>query len=385
MNFLLQAMAKMPETTQDSIFNWLLKNGLLFRMNVFKMMMQTMVFFGADWKQLKAAFARGGGFGPRLIESFHELAEETRQNAENNKITGNLQNARKLYARGALYYLIADLFTYDGKEIAENYEKAIPCFDKYRALTSPPMENISFPFREGFLKAHLRLPEAKEAPFPAVILIQGNDTVKEWLVPFEDIASRNGIVTLSVDPPGWGESGLSGNRFGSSEDMRQCLRLCVDYLQKRNDVCPSQVGLFGFSFGGLLALYAAGLEARIAAVATLGAPDFSSINKLWRSRPLVQRRRGHRYTGHRTIKEREQWLACLRLSETIAQVKCPALFIHGSRDNFYPPEHAQKLADTVEGKTEIRVIEGGDHMCTQFLAEGLADEIFKWFRKTLIN
>ncbi len=376
-------MSYLSERHQDAVTGWLFRTGLIFNMPVFKMLLRTMEFFGAERQDLRRAFSNAHDMGASLTHSFHLIAREKRDMAGSEEGRGELDAARLLYRQAALHFLFADLFTYDEAGIRKNYRLAMPCFDAFRALCRPPVEKISLPHPVGQIMAHLSLPDKVSASVPAVIVVQGNDTVKEWVVPFEEEARRQGLATLSIDPPGWGESGLTGNRFQTKSDMETCMGTALDFLQSRSEIDGERIGIFGFSLGGLFAAYCAGLDSRFKALATLGAPYYGTICTLWKKRPIIQQRRGNRYTGHATGQERDKWTEDLELADVISRASCPALLVHGQKDDFYPSGDAHLTAGTMKGRTEVRVIKGGDHMCTQFLSDWLAARIFIWLSDTL--
>jgi hypothetical protein len=94
-----------------------------------------------------------------------------------------------------------------------------------------------------------------------------------------------GHLVLAVDPRGWGEAGLPGPRgaeYGpayqtamrallvgktvTGMQLTDVLR-AFDYLAARQDIDPARIAVLGKEHGGVLALYAAALEPRIAKAA----------------------------------------------------------------------------------------------------------------------
>jgi pimeloyl-ACP methyl ester carboxylesterase len=77
-------------------------------------------------------------------------------------------------------------------------------------------------------------------------------------------------------------------------------------------------------------------------------------------------------------------MANLDMEKVIRRVQCPALIIHGSEDLVLDgPETNRKLSADVGGKVTAKVIEGGDHLCSQFLKDWLADYVFDWYAEHL--
>jgi alpha-beta hydrolase superfamily lysophospholipase len=381
MSITQEILLGLSDETQDRVLGWLLRTGLLLRVPVFRTLLRSFEFFGAEPAELQRAFSEARDVGQSLIDSLCTLGHEIRFLAQLVDEAGDNQVARELYFRATLYYLAADWFSRDPRQYERNYAFAMPCFDRFRRLSTPEIEKVEFPYPVGAIAAHFRLPTVGHPPFPALVIIQGNDTVKEWLVAFEDLALARGIATLTIDQPGWGESGLTGNRLASSEDLRICSRLSIDFLQGRPDIRDAAVGIFGIGLGGLLALLSAGLEPRFAAAAGIGGTFF--LNEVWRNLSALQRRRLYRHTGLATQEALGDWVDRMRIRDTLPQVRCPTLLVHGGKDEIASPSNAHALAAAVSGDAEVRVVDGGDHRCTQVLFKWTADYVFDWLSQCL--
>ena len=371
----------LSDENQDRISGWLTRTGLALRAPPFKAWSRAFECWGADALELREAFAQARDAGPSLVASLHTLAGEIRGLARIVEDAGETDLARKLYYRAALYYLAADGMTQDSRSSLRHYQLVMPCFDRFRMLSAPSIAKLDFPYPLGTLTAHFRLPLVGHAPFPAIVILPGNDTVKEYMVLLEALALARGIATLTIDPPGWGESGLTGNRCRSAQDLRHCVQLAVDFLQGHPQICPDAIGIFGVDLGGLLAFYCAGLAPCFAAAAGLGGIFY--VKQVWPRMPALQKRRIYRYTGLETPKELTKWFDQLEIEATLSQVCCPTLIVHGEKDTLIGPENACALAGAVRGETEVEIIPDEDHLCTQTLFQGVADRIFDWFADCL--
>jgi cephalosporin-C deacetylase-like acetyl esterase len=107
--------------------------------------------------------------------------------------------------------------------------------------------------------------------------------------PIEAIV-RAGNIVLAIDPRGWGEGAPPpGTRGGYSATYQTAMRAILvgktmagmqtgdvlrafDWLAGRADVDPKRIALIGKGNGGVVALYAAALEPRIAKVACQNSP-----------------------------------------------------------------------------------------------------------------
>lgn len=53
MKFAKRMLVTLPDETQDRVIGWLVRSGLLFRVPVFKMLLRSFEFYGADPAELK--------------------------------------------------------------------------------------------------------------------------------------------------------------------------------------------------------------------------------------------------------------------------------------------------------------------------------------------
>ena len=101
---------------------------------------------------------------------------------------------------------------------------------------------------------------------------------------------RAGNVVLAVDPRGWGESGAEeAKKTGYAKSYQTAMRALLvgrtmagmqtgdvlrafDYLAARHDVDSRRITVLGKGNGGVVALFVAALEPRVARVVCPGAP-----------------------------------------------------------------------------------------------------------------
>ena len=386
MNIVKSIFTCLPEKMQDRIMEAKCKDGSVFKMPVFKMLLHSLEFFGADLAEIKEAFTSPYNKSRSLIDIFRLLGEKAKKAGEDAEKQDNKEDARLKYHRAAIYYLCADWFTYNRESIALNYQLMIPCYDKFRAFSEPQIDKIEFPFTEGTLNAFYRVPKTDKDRMPAVILIQGNDEVKEFNSRFEELALAKNMAVLDLDPPGWGESGVTGNRCRSYKDYQKAINIAVDFLQNQKEINPRSIGIFGVSFGGLLSPYAAGLDSRLAAAVGLGGPCFSTVEKTNRIRkplPSLQKKRSYLYADANSEQEMLEWTARMDFARVLSKTKCSVLLVHGEKDELVSPANAYDNARIIQGQVTVKVIPGGDHMCTQVLEREVGPFMFDWLANTL--
>lgn len=382
MNLLKIVLVSLPDKVQDALMERLMKSGKIFKTPVWEMLFRTMEFMGIDIVQVKKAFARLGPEGLNSTTVCRLMGHEMRSSAQQAEKAGNLEQARQAYFQAASFYLLSDFFLYRPEEEETNYRLAIPCYDRFRALSTPPIEKVEFPYQNGTIKAYYHLPEG-EGPFPAIVFTQGNEGVKEAMTKWAEYATSRGIAVLNGEPPGWGESGLSGTHFRSRNDMGAYAKLAVDFLQSRPEIRAECIGVFGISYGGFSSLYCAGMEPRFVAAGGIGAP-FLDVNKVRKEALAAQKRKSYKISGAKSDEEHSQIMTALEMRKVVSQVQCPALIIHGSNDLVLNgPATNRQLSAAVGGEVTSKIVEGGDHLCTQFLTSWLADYIFDWYAEHL--
>ncbi len=149
-----------------------------------------------------------------------------------------------------------------------------------------------------YVTAHLYLPAAGKAPYPAIVAPLGHTSdgknYRNYQYCYQNLA-RKGYVVLAYDPFGQGERrqylipGTSEPRMGPTAEHNQAGRpmlllgtglaryrvwdgmRSIDYLLSRPEVDPHRIGCTGHSGGATVTMYLMALEPRIrAAVAVEG-------------------------------------------------------------------------------------------------------------------
>jgi dienelactone hydrolase len=144
------------------------------------------------------------------------------------------------------------------------------------------------------------VPRAGAARKPAVLYVDaGGKAVDAGEGGAIESIVREGKIVLALDPRGWGESALrsksSGGYASSYQTAMRALLIgktlpgmqtcdilrAFEYLNARADVDTKNISIIGKGKGGVLALYAAILEPRIARVSYSGGPEsFLSITRM---------------------------------------------------------------------------------------------------------
>jgi uncharacterized protein len=210
-----------------------------------------------------------------------------------------------------------------------------------------PAGNLFIPVAHGHLEAILKEPRDRPARGVALVLHPhplGGGTMHNKVV-FRAASGLNdaGLTTLRINFRGVGQSsGEHDEGRGELDDVR----VGLDYLATNYPGIPTT--LCGFSFGARVGLEVGISDSRVVNLISIGTPvdkyDFSFL------------------------------LACRK----------PILFVHGNRDEFGDATQLRRLAEQLEGRTdvELRVIEGADHFFAGHLDE-LKLTITEWITRQL--
>lgn len=177
---------------------------------------------------------------------------------------------------------------------------------------------------------------------PVIILVHGWGRNVERMLPFiQALHDRYHLVTFDARNHGRSDDDDFSTMVKFAEDIIGTL----DWALERPGVDKDRVGLIGLSIGGAAAIYAAGLEARIHNVMTVGA--FARPDEVIRWE--LQKYRLPEFLIDKVALKYLQW----RVGFSFAAVapenvigKSPARFflIHGNQDAVIPVADAHRLA-----------------------------------------
>jgi dipeptidyl aminopeptidase/acylaminoacyl peptidase len=264
--------------------------------------------------------------------------------------------AEHLSRAAATYHFAKYLFVQDMDQMRVAHRKAVECLDLALPHLDPPGERVTIPYEGKHLVSTLRKPRGVRKA-PVVIMTMGLDSAKEELVTFQTNYLDRGLAILAVDGPGQGEGEYD---FPIRHDYENVVGPIIDWLEKRDDVDATRVGVWGISLGGYYAPRSAAFEKRIkAAFANCGPYNWG---KLWDLLPDLTReayiRRSHSATGEEAKRKAFQ----LDLEGVASRIECPLFVVAGGLDRLCPPEDAERLAKETKGPTTLLVIPDGNHV-----------------------
>ncbi|HVC35051.1 MAG TPA: alpha/beta fold hydrolase [Chloroflexota bacterium] len=287
-------------------------------------------------------------------------------------------------------------------------------------------------YSDGYrLAGDLYVPEglAPGEQRPGIVLCCGYTGVKNLYL--DDMARRiaaGGFVALTFDFKGWGKSEGPALRlapYGRVEDTQAALT----FLSLQPEVEAERLGLYGISYGGSTATFAAAIDSRVKAVVSVtgvgnGARWMRHVRHPWEYRELVERASRDRerqvVTGESALVDRAEVLmmdprsveisAKARAGRPGASMQVPlemvhetigfnpewvvgqiapraALFVTSDRDELVLPGESVALYERAGEPKKLVVLRGFGHydVFTSPALDRVMEESLAWFGQYLSN
>ena len=278
--------------------------------------------------------------------------------------------AQHLDTAGVLYHFAKFVFVNDMVQLRATHEKAVACRTLALPYLDPPGERVVIPYGGGHLSGILRKPQSIERP-PVVILCMGMDSAKEEMSTNEQPFHARGMATLTFDGPGQGEGEYD---FPITPEYEKPVGAVLDYIDTRDDIDGTRVGIWGVSFGGYYAPRALAYHRRIRACIAISGPfEFFSHVQEGGELTEVFARRSHA-SGH------DETLAVAKrvdMSEAVKEITQPLFVVAGEYDTLTPPKHQKRLVDETPGDALYWFLRGGNH-CANNLRHKYSPQSADW-------
>ena len=345
---------------------------------------------------LKDAAKTGADAGTaQFMEQWVAMARKLIELAAEDEARGRYLSASNKLERASLYLFTGERMQGHGHPgRAETFALARSTFDRSTALGRINRERVEIPLEQGTMSALFTRGEGDGAR-PTVVYCNGLDSCKELLYwsRLPEALARRGISTLCVDQPGTGEA-LRLHGLPVDPHSESWASKAVDWLEKRDDVVPTRIGMTGISLGGHFAPRAVAYEPRFASGACWGA------NHNWAE---VQQGRLKRegenpvphYWAHVMwafgAADMEAFLRkaeAMNLNGHMDRVTVPFLVTHGAEDRQINVKYAHDCYEQLVNspRRELKIFtrrEGGvEHVGADNMAFG-RDYIADWFAETL--
>jgi len=270
-------------------------------------------------------------------------------------------------------------------------------YDKEIPLNARVIERVELPecFREKivFSGSHnsrvpgfLAFPKTGSSPYPCILMLHGldgggksrwwnGDSVIDLAV--REVILTSGYAILALDAQYEGErkanndyaSAMEFIKHGWYHKLREMLvestvdyRRALDYLETRNEIDTSRIGVFGYSMGGMMTFFLTGTDSRIKASVAAVTPLMGKKTPLEISE----------YANH-------QLSAITPRNYTRAINNRPFLMLMGEKDFYYTVDEAQQLFDLINSQTKGLIFyNSGHHLPIEY-----AEEVVRWFNNHL--
>jgi cephalosporin-C deacetylase-like acetyl esterase len=322
--------------------------------------------------------------GAMLPKAWATVAAQAETRAAHHERGGFAQTAADLYVRAAVMWGRAQYSIFDAadpRKLAFR-EHADHCVERLGALRDGRVRRVVLDFEGGQIFGLLHLPAGEVQGAPAVILGPGMDMIKEdYIYVAERYYTSRGIVALSIEGPGQGETRAGGLTVDLTNYERAISRY-IDHLAALPQVDPSRIGMFGISMSGYWGSRAAATDRRLAALAAFEAVtgDFTTIFE--RAQPTFKN--NYMYMAGYTDEDAfdRELAARMPLGDLVRDIECPVLYGIGEFDELTQLEQALASYERIRAPKELRVYEGEFHPLG-----GVAAEVFRfgaeWLERAL--
>lgn len=229
--------------------------------------------------------------------------------------------------------------------------------------------------RDSRVPGYLAIPKTGTPPYPCVLQLHGiMGSKSDWWDDDSFLSGGHltkglleaGSAVLALDAQYHGER-ISNNDYESPgvmvfqkgwlNRMREMIiqstveyRRAIDYLSTRTEIDTTQIGMIGYSMGGMMTFYLTGVEPRIKVSVACVTP---------------------------TVKERLSATAPQNFAKAVGGR--PFLMLMGQIDPFYTIEESQQLHDLIESSTkELVFYESGHRLPVEYTRKAI-----EWFQAYL--
>lgn len=421
-SFLLANLALWPLATaqQDEEPVILLNKDVSFHFEILNSLAEATYSGGDASPVLGAAKNIVPGDFDSFTEAFHELANQTKAQAEDPINAYDSINVRDTWFSAATYFRRADLYLHgdwDNPLINSLWDEQTAAFDKAIAALPVPGQRVQIP-ADNFTVEAIWYPATTDdnTQRPTLILGNGYDGAQEDLYHTLVVGARDrGWNALTYEGPGHPTVRRNQN-LGFIPDWERVVTPVVDYLLTNQSctVDPSRLALFGYSFGGYLAARAAAFEPRLSAVlldggiwdvhqafydqlppeaqTLLDSGNASAFDKavtdliympeaptslLWGAEQGLWSFKTH------SPYEYFQLTKKYAVEEWIDEIQMPTWVADASYEDFFP-DQAMKVADALGERATYHLFNGtAGYHCQAGAYQELNRVMFAWLNKTL--
>lgn len=334
----------------------------------------TLEQLGHDTTDFDKVFAQVQS-GAMLPKAWSTIAAQAQERASHHEAHGFSRTASDLYLRAAVMWGRAQYSIFDSADgrKAVFRERCDRCVDRLAELRGGLVRRVELDFDGKTIFGLLHLPAGNVVDAPAVILGPGMDMIKEdYILAAERYYTSRGVVALSIEGPGQGETRSEGLTVGL-DDYERAIETYAAYLAGLPQVDASRIGMFGISMSGYWALRALALpDTLLRAAATFEAVsgDFETIFEA--AQPSFKA--NYMYMAGYTDEEAfdRDLKARMPLGDLVTRITRPVLMGIGEFDELTPVANALATYERITAPKEMRVYENDFHPLGKYAAEVFA-------------
>lgn len=252
--------------------------------------------------------------------------------------------------------------------------------------------------------AILTVPEHanQTASYPAVLMLHGTashkDEVGDLYKRLANQLAQRGIASLRIDFAGTGDSPVDYLQYTLKSAVRDA-QVGLDYLRKNKHVNPTQIGVIGFSQGGLIAQMLINQNNTVPALAlwsSVVGDGTTAIQSLFDSHYVEAQEKGFvtlTFPWRSPLKLSLDWFEQLKAQRSLSKLKQyrgQVLAIAGSADKQVPSTTTNVLREMPFGSFDKITIKNASHIFNvletdQSKAEQAIEYTTDWFYRVLLG
>lgn len=322
-----------------------------------------MISGGADPSDVIETLRKVKGFND-WVPAWCAIAENYEKLGFDSIKKGHTATGADFLKKSTIYYRFAEILAIDDSDRKMAFEKLVPIYKEAGKYFSPPHRVIEIEHEGNKIRGYLRTP-AGAKNVPCLFSIGGIDGVKEEKSGPSDDAILRGWGMLAFDIPGQGELRRL-NQLVFKPNFYEVMSKFITAMEEIPEVDHTRIALVGGSAGGFFALKAASMDNRVKACVDLAGPY--RLQTLYDAPFPIPKTMEYGF-GLTSKKEMIEVLKDFTLDETIGNITCPVLVVHGKKDKTVAFSDAQLIYDNLKCEKEFLVYEDGDHVCFNHFGE----------------
>ncbi|NMO04510.1 alpha/beta fold hydrolase [Gordonia sp. TBRC 11910] len=255
------------------------------------------------------------------------------------------------------------------QSLVDSYSAAAE-LDTHRVL----VERLQIPHRDSHCVGWLVRPAADRVADGVVVIVGGQSGWGSAYHRQAEALADRGLATLLLEAPGQGETRIFNGLY-LDRSVDSAFQAALDVLADRDDLTP-RFGVWGNSFGGLLAARAAVADCRFTACCVNGAEIDPRPSQF-----RTAREQAMALTGTYDDEELARTLESVWLDPMTDSMDASLLVLHGAADPLQTLDAATAFM-TLSEDANIRVWEDGEHTIYNHSAER-TEFVADWFRRKM--